>query len=409
MGYEIKDVRPSGYVTIEGSYNFEELKPFYEHAYEEIKDSVEQKGFRKGKVPFEYFVSKPKAYLYLASDVINHILSNVINEVEKKLTAIFITNEEEDITFDKNLPFAIDTTVPFEFKIYKQLVKLPDEVVYNDLEIDFKQRFESEKDLNDYIGAELKLEPIYQPKESESIEGDEVVFKYDGTIEGLTYPGLSDDHTHLILGSHKMLPEFENGLYGLKKGDQKDINMTFPKDYGPEHIAGKDVIFKIEVLAVNERLPFVFTEKDIEKTKYKSLTEAIDTLKKQYQEDLEDYNKSNLLEAIGQKILKDTPFDIFEDNLEKFTKARFEDNYNRLQPRYKSDQRALEQISQEVQGETIKVKFIAVLSKIAEKENIVYDKFIENPESDAFNVFDELYKKVFLDFIYPKYSTKYIK
>ena len=81
--------------------------------------------------------------------------------------------------------------------------------------------------------------------------GDTVVINFAGYLDGVQFPGGTAENYPLVLGSGQFVPGFEEQLVGAKKGEQRDVNITFPAQYVPE-LAGKDVVFKVTVVDIQK-------------------------------------------------------------------------------------------------------------------------------------------------------------
>ena len=82
-------------------------------------------------------------------------------------------------------------------------------------------------------------------------EGDIVIIDYAGYLDGVQFPRGTDTGFALKLGSRTFVPGFEEQLIGAKKGETRDVNITFPTNYVPE-LAGKDVVFKVTVVDIKK-------------------------------------------------------------------------------------------------------------------------------------------------------------
>ncbi len=83
-------------------------------------------------------------------------------------------------------------------------------------------------------------------------KGDKVTIDFDGTINGEAFEGGSGTDHSYVLGEGSMIDGFDEGLYGVKVGDSKTLNLTFPKDYQNKDVAGKDVVFEVTVTKAQE-------------------------------------------------------------------------------------------------------------------------------------------------------------
>lgn len=88
--------------------------------------------------------------------------------------------------------------------------------------------------------------------EREAQNGDRVIIDFEGKIDGVAFEGGSSKNYPFVLGNGQMLPEFENGVLGLKEGESKDVEVNFPEDYHGKDVAGKTAVFTITLNNVSE-------------------------------------------------------------------------------------------------------------------------------------------------------------
>ena len=81
-------------------------------------------------------------------------------------------------------------------------------------------------------------------------EGDTVVIDFAGYLDGVQFPGGTAEGFPLKLGSGQFIPGFESQLVGAKKGEARDVTVTFPADYPAKELAGKETIFKVKIVEV---------------------------------------------------------------------------------------------------------------------------------------------------------------
>jgi trigger factor len=89
--------------------------------------------------------------------------------------------------------------------------------------------------------------------ERPSVMGDFVMIDFEGRLDGESLSELKSENYLLELGSKRFIPGFEEQLVGMKRGDVKDIEVTFPKDYHNQKLAGKDVTFKVILKGLKEQ------------------------------------------------------------------------------------------------------------------------------------------------------------
>ena len=137
--------------------------------------------------------------------------------------------------------------------------------------------------------------------------GDIAVIDYEGKQDGVAFDGGTAEDYSLEIGSGTFIPGFEDGVIGMMKGETKDIELTFPEDYGNDKLAGQDVVFTVTVKSV-ERIP----ELSDEWVKKNTDVETIDEYKAQVREKLEKEADSdadtNLRADAYQKIVENSTF-----------------------------------------------------------------------------------------------------
>lgn len=121
-------------------------------------------------------------------------------------------------------------------EVGKEEKEVPDEVVDTEVER-IREGF-------------ARLEPV----EREAAEGDMVVIDFEGFLDGSPFQGGAAEEQSLVLGSGQFIPGFEEQLVGAKAGEERELNVTFPEDYQAEHLAGEDVVFKVKVKEVREKV-----------------------------------------------------------------------------------------------------------------------------------------------------------
>ncbi|MGP1275627.1 MAG: trigger factor [Caulobacterales bacterium] len=215
---------------------------------EEIRPQVRLKGFRPGKVPAAHIRKMFGASIM--SDILQEIVPEATQSTldERKLRpasqpGIEVKSDAEDVLKNgKDFAFEINVEVMPEFeaadpkklKLERPVAKVADAQVNEALE-------RLAKDSRSYED---------KPKSAKSAEGDVVVIDFVGKIDGEVFPGGSATDSRVALGDGAFIPGFEDQLIGVKAGDEVEIKVTFPADYGAEHLAGKDAVFEAKVKSI---------------------------------------------------------------------------------------------------------------------------------------------------------------
>ena len=216
----------------------EEWEKAKEKAFKKLNTKHKIDGFRLGKAPRAIFERNfPGQIVMEAADIlVDQEYRRIIMEdkilpiLEPKIDIVKVTDDELEINFT----FITEPEVTLgEYKnlnVKKEAVKVTKEEVQAKIDTLLKEY------------AELVV------KETGKVEkGDIAVIDFEGFKEGVAFDGGKGENYSLEIGSNSFIPGFEDGVIGMEKGEEKDLTLTFPEDYGSEDLAGKEVVFKVKV------------------------------------------------------------------------------------------------------------------------------------------------------------------
>lgn len=197
-------------------------------------------GFRKGKVPVSHIRAQYGAGIQ--QEVINDVIRDTVFEAmtEQKVRAVGVPNID-------------DVKLENDFLVYQATVETFPEVEVqglSEIEVERQSATVSDEDVDTMIENLQKQRQTFETKDSELADGDEATFDFEGSIEGEKFEGGSAENYRLLIGSGRMIPGFEDGMKGMKAGEEKTITVTFPEDYQAENLKGKEAQFKITVKEV---------------------------------------------------------------------------------------------------------------------------------------------------------------
>ncbi|AXY59084.1 trigger factor [Acinetobacter sp. WCHAc010052] len=245
--------------------------------------TVKINGFRPGKVPLDVVRREYGAGIY--QEVVNDVIRDTVFEAiqQEKINAVGMPNIEKVENKDDAL-------------VYEATVEVYPEVevkAFDALEVERKSTEVNDKDVDQMIENLQKQRAEWAETKGMAKKDMQVTFDFEGSIDGEKFEGGSSENFKLVLGSGRMIPGFEDGIVGMKKGEEKVIDVTFPEDYQAANLAGKTAQFKINVkLVEKQKLP----EIDAEFLKIFGLTEeeGVEKLKADVRKNMEREVKNGL-------------------------------------------------------------------------------------------------------------------
>lgn len=223
----------------------EEWTEAKDRAFARLAKKVKVDGFREGKVPRNVFEKK-----FGTGDIISEAMEEKVQEkyantiIEEKLVPVVEPKLEivsaDDEGFEVNMTFILDPEV--KLGKYKELKVKKDKVKVTKEEIDHE------------VGHILDRYAELVSKDGAVEEGDTAVIDFKGFKDNEAFDGGTAEGYSLEIGSHSFIPGFEEGIVGMKKGESKDINLTFPEDYMAKDLAGQDVVFNVVLHDIKKRV-----------------------------------------------------------------------------------------------------------------------------------------------------------
>ena len=166
-------------------------------------------------------------------------------------------------------------------------------------------------------------------KGSKAKDGDQVVIDFLGTVDGEAFEGGSSEDYPLVLGSNSFIPGFEEQLIGCKAGDDKNVKVTFPDDYGSKDLAGKNAEFACKVKNVKEPVPAKINDELATKFGAEDLkalkTQIIERLESEYGGAARAVMKRQLLDALDKKVKFELPPSLVEAEAKQIAHQLFHD------------------------------------------------------------------------------------
>ena len=322
--------------------------------YEEIKTTVNLKGFRPGKVPREILKRQ------FGKAVFSEVLDKVIKETSTKAL------EENKIkpagqpkldlkTYgeDKELEYIISVT-----ELPKIDIKSIESIKFDDYSVKIDES-ETDKRIKDIA----KNQPNFKdgPTDTKAKEGDLIVFDYTATVDDKPFKGNEGKNTQLTLGKDLFLKGFDKQLYGVKKDDEKIVESVLPENFPEKDLINKKAKFKCKILNIKNPEEVKIDDNFAKNLGAKDLKDLKSLISKQindeYTNSLDRLSKNQILKEIEKFKVSEIPENLIEEEVKILSQGMSEDDT-------KKSRKNFEEIAKK------RIKVGLVLNEVGEKNQI---------------------------------------
>ena len=267
-------------------------------------------GFRKGKAPFK-IVERYYGDNIFYEDAFNELAPVVYDEEINENKIEVASRPQIDVVQmekGKDLIFtAIVATKP-EVKLgkYKEIPLKKIEYKVTDEDIDHE--------INHMAEHNSRMVTV---EDREVKDKDIVTIDFEGFVDGKAFEGGKAENHELTIGSKTFIPGFEDQIIGMKIGEEKDIKVTFPKDYFSKDLAGKEATFHVVLHAIKEKqMPTIDDEFAKDVSEFDTLEELKNNIKEKMQEENDERAKHETEDAAIEEVCKNTNIEIPEGMIE---------------------------------------------------------------------------------------------
>lgn len=349
-----------------------EFEKAIQKAYLKNRNRFNIPGFRRGKAPRKIIeLNYGEGIFY--EEALNIILPEAYDEAIENLGLEPVDTPEVDIEqLEKGKPviLKIEVTVKPEVKLgnYKSIEV--EKVEYNVTDEDIDRELKTVQEMNGRI---------IDAGDRESKEGDILTIDFEGYIDGEQFEGGTAQNQVVEIGSNRFIPGFEEQLIGKKKGEEVEVNVTFPEDYFEESLRGKEALFKVVIHEIKEKeLPELDDEFAKDVSEYETLEEYKNSIRERLEKEAKEKEKVELEERIIEKVVESAEIDIPEVMIEHQIEREINEFDYRLRLQGLNIDRYLELTNTDMDAfkeemtpvAKRRVKTELVLEAIAKEENI---------------------------------------
>ncbi len=299
------------------------MSTYMNEKYEEIKDKVNLKGFRPGKVPKE--ILKRQFGKAVFGEVLDKVLKDTTTKALEQNKIKPAGQPKLDLkTYgeDKDLEYVISVT-----ELPKVEIKSIEGIKFDDYTVKIDDK-ETDKRIKDIA----KNQPNFKEAspETKAKKGDLVVFDYNATVDAKPFKGGEGKNTQLTLGKDLFLKGFDDQLIGVKKGDEKNVEATLPENFPEKEFVNKKAKFKCSILTVKNPEEVKIDDQFAKNLGAKDLKDLKSLISKQindeYKNSLDRLSKNQILKEIEKFKVSEIPENLIEEEVKILAQGMSEED-----------------------------------------------------------------------------------
>ncbi len=299
------------------------MNSYMDEKYDEIKDTVNLKGFRPGKVPRE--ILKRQFGKAIFSEVLDKVLKDTSTKALQENKIKPAGQPKLDLKSygeDKDLEYVISVT-----ELPKVEIKSIENIKFDDYRVKIDPK-ETDKRIQEIA----KTQPNFKDAsdDTKTKEGDLVSFDYTATVDEKTFKGGEGKNTQLTLGKDLFLKGFDKQLIGVKKGDQKVVEATLPENFPEKDLVNKKAKFTCKILSVKNPSEVKVDDEFAKNLGAKDLEDLKSLISKQindeYKNSLDRLTKNQILKEIEKFKVDQIPENLIEEEVKVLSQGMNEDD-----------------------------------------------------------------------------------
>lgn len=276
-------------------------------------------GFRKGKAPYN-IVEKQYGKEIFYEDAFNEVVPDIYEKELKENNIEAVSSPNIDIVqMEKGKDLIFTATVQTKPEV--ELGK------YKGIEVKKIEYNVSDKDIEHELEHMAEHNSRLVSVEDRAVkEKDIAVIDFEGFVDGVAFDGGKAENHELEIGSHTFIEGFEDQVVGMKIGEEKEIKVTFPKEYFSKDLAGKDAVFNVKVNEIKKKeLPKIDDEFAKDVSEFDTLEELKNSIKEKMEKTNADRVKKETEEAVVKAVAETVKVDIPSGMIDTEINRRIED------------------------------------------------------------------------------------
>jgi trigger factor len=377
--------------------------------YEEIKNTVNLKGFRPGKVPKE--ILKRQFGQAIFSEVLDKVLKDTsVKALEDNKIKPAGQPKLDLKTYgeDKDLEYVMSVT-----ELPKVELKSVENIKYDEYSVKIEVN-ETDKRIKEIAKSQNNFKEVAE--EVKAVEGNSITFDYKATIDGKNFTGSEGKNTQLILGKDLFIKGFDKQLVGVKKNDERSVEAVLPENYPQKEFAKKKANFVCKILAVKKSEDVKIDDDFAKNLGAKDLVDLRLLVSKQindeYKNSLDKLAKAQILKEIEKFKVDEIPGNLIEEEVKTLSQGMSEEDTKKSKKNFEDiakkrikvglilnelgEQNKIKVTEQEIQAEVQKQ-----LRMMPGQEKMVMEFYQKNPSALA-SLRGTVYEEKIIDLIKTK-------
>lgn len=191
---------------------------------------------------------------------------------------------------------------------------------YKGIEVNVEKHIATKEEVEQQVQALVAQNPTLVEKDGEVAHGDITTIDFEGFKDGVAFDGGKAEGHQLEIGSGQFIPGFEDQMIGMKKGETRNLNLTFPEDYGMQDLAGADVVFKVKLHKIENKKESELNDEFVASLNLPNM-QTVEGLHKQMEAYIQSQHdqtyRTSVENAIFEKLLNDSDVEVNNEDVEK--------------------------------------------------------------------------------------------
>ena len=375
------EINEKNLCTVEFSEDAATLEAEKSKVFHEKSKNFNIPGFRRGKAPRSIIEKMYGTGIFLEDAINNSNYAAIIDAAGKQVVSApefdIVSMDDKEIVLKAEMYVKPDVTIEGYKGIEASVVLAP----VTDEEIDREVDTVRERNARE-------IEITDRPAEM----GDTAVIDYEGFVDGVAFEGGKDSGHHLKLGSGQFIPGFEKGIVGKNIGEEFDVNVTFPTEYGAKELAGKAAVFKVKLNAIEKtELPAADDDFAVDVSEFNTFAEyradLASKIEKRHKDAADNELAEKVEDALAEKLVAEIPESMVDAEVEnqvRESESRMQMQGIELSMYLKYFNMTLDQYKEQIRPSALKhVKTELALEKIAELESVEVSEDEVNEEYET--------------------------